>query len=85
MVRDRFWSGFVCVAYMVVLIFSLWLFDKLNTKEGLEMTNYYMTTEMYQKKVKEDQKIIDKLNAGQLTLEEAEKQLQEIWDVKKRA
>ena len=43
-----------------------------------------MTSEAYEEKEKEDQKIIDKLNAGKLSFEEGEKQLQELWGLKKR-
>lgn len=48
------------------------------------MTNYYMTTEAYEEKMKEDQKIIDKLNAGELSFDEGEEQLQELWGLGKR-
>jgi len=48
------------------------------------MTNYYTSNEAYQELLKKDQAIIDKLNKGELSLEEGEKQLQELWDVKKR-
>lgn len=43
-----------------------------------------MTAEAYDEKVKEDQKIIDKLNAGKISIDEADKQLQELWNVGKR-
>ena len=48
------------------------------------MTNYYMTAEAYDEKVKEDQKIIDKLNAGEISMDEADEQLQELWNTKSR-
>ncbi|KKN58000.1 hypothetical protein LCGC14_0556580 [marine sediment metagenome] len=48
------------------------------------MTNYYMTSEAYDEKVKEDQKIIDKLNAEEISMDEADEQLQELWNVGKR-
>lgn len=48
------------------------------------MTNYYMTSEAYEEKMKEDQKIIDKLNAGELSFDEGEEQLQELWGLGKR-
>ena len=48
------------------------------------MTNYYLTPETYRKKVKKEQTVIDKLNSGELTIDEAEKKLRDIWDVKRR-
>ena len=48
------------------------------------MTNYYTSNEEYQKLLKKDQAIIDKMNNGELSFEEGEKQIKELWDVKKR-
>ena len=43
-----------------------------------------MTKESYEEKFKEDQKVIDKLNAGVLSMDEAEEKLKQIWAIKNR-
>ncbi len=48
------------------------------------MTNYYMTKEMYQRKVKKDKEIIKKLNSGEIDVAKAKKQLKEVWDIANR-
>ena len=49
-----------------------------------QMTNYYMTKESYEEKAKEGKKVIDKLNAGVLSMDEAEEKLKQIWAIKNK-
>ena len=44
------------------------------------MTNKYMTEETFQEAVKKDKKVIEDVNEGSITFEEAEEKLKEIWE-----
>jgi hypothetical protein len=44
------------------------------------MTNKYITKEDFEEKVKKDKKVIEDVNEGRITFEEAEEKLKEIWN-----
>lgn len=48
------------------------------------MTHYYMSHELYQELVEKDKKIIEKMNSGELSFDEGEKELKELWSLGRR-
>lgn len=52
-------------------------------KGGKKMTNYYVTSEVYEELEKKDAEIIKRLNSGKISIDEAEAELEKIWNVKR--